>query len=191
MQSLIRVAFTLRIATRCAVTVTGQNPATPFRRTRRRRPFRPLAEASRRQREGASPAAWLKPGGGTALPVSARRGGGAARPDVSRPAGGPRQDRAKRAEGIRRGGSRYALPSRPSSPGSGEACRKHGPGRGDGVRGTLFHRGLRPPYPGVTRYASKTALSCRSAESSERRSLTSPSSAVYQFFAIPSSTVPP
>lgn len=45
--------------------------------------------------------------------------------------------------------------------------------------------------PGVMRYESKTASSWRSAESSERRPFVSPSSAVYQLRAMPSSTVPP
>jgi hypothetical protein len=38
-------------------------------------------------------------------------------------------------------------------------------------------------YDGVTRYASKTASTFRSAESSARSAFTSPNSAVYQFFA--------
>ena len=41
----------------------------------------------------------------------------------------------------------------------------------------------RPRYEGVTRYASKTASSWRSALSSARSAFTSPISAVYQFFA--------
>ena len=44
---------------------------------------------------------------------------------------------------------------------------------------------------GVTRYASKTASRLRSAVRSERSSFTSPTSAVYQLRAIPSSTTPP
>src|SRR5205823_3860854 len=44
---------------------------------------------------------------------------------------------------------------------------------------------------GVTRYASKTASIWRSAFSSERRSFTSPTSAVYQFLASWSSVEPP
>ena len=44
---------------------------------------------------------------------------------------------------------------------------------------------------GVTRYASKTASRLRRAVRSERSSFTSPTSAVYQFRAIPSSTTPP
>jgi hypothetical protein len=39
------------------------------------------------------------------------------------------------------------------------------------------------PYDGVTRYASKTASTFLSAVSSVRSAFTSPSSAVYQFFA--------
>ncbi len=38
-------------------------------------------------------------------------------------------------------------------------------------------------YDGVTRYASKTESRDRSAFSSERSAFTSPTSAVYQFFA--------
>ena len=57
----------------------------------------------------------------------------------------------------------------------------------------------RPDWPlpqaraqdGVTRYASKTASRLRRAVRSERSSFTSPTSAVYQFRAIPSSTTPP
>src|SRR5262249_52879575 len=46
-------------------------------------------------------------------------------------------------------------------------------------------------YEGVTRYASKTASSPRSAFISDRSDFTSPTSAVYQFFASWSSTTPP
>ena len=43
----------------------------------------------------------------------------------------------------------------------------------------------------MTLYASKTASMLRRAVNSARRSFTSPSSAVYQFFASWSSTMPP
>ena len=46
-------------------------------------------------------------------------------------------------------------------------------------------------YDGVTRYASNTASRFLSAVSKERSSFTSPTSAVYQLRAIPSSTTPP
>jgi hypothetical protein len=58
----------------------------------------------------------------------------------------------------------------------------------------VWRRGSIPrtrDYEGVTRYASKTASIERSELRRERSALTSPTSAVYQFFASWSSTTPP
>ena len=57
-------------------------------------------------------------------------------------------------------------------------------------RGSHRPRGRRS-HDGVTRYASNTASRLRSAVSSVRSPFTSPTSAVYQFFASWSSTTPP
>ncbi len=84
---------------------------------------------------------------------------------------------------------RLAARARRSRPGGALARTEPGDrGRADA---RLSPWELTAGQDGVTRYASKTASRFRSAPRSDRRSFTSPTSAVYQLRAIPSWTTPP
>ena len=127
---------------------------------------------------------------GDALQPRMRRGArGAARRRARAPAAGARAQAGVDGDGGE--GRRPRVASRAPRL-AGLTAVSADPGR-NGLSST--RRGARPaecpPQEGVTRYASNTASRFLSAVSRLRSSFTSPTSAVYQFRAMPSSTTPP
>ena len=111
--------------------------------------------------------------------TTSRRSGPALRPRLRRG-----------ARGTTGGGARARAPRTRAEAGVRSACAE-GSGPREPARAPWLAALTLPRQDGVTRYASNTASRFLSAVRSERSSFTSPTSAVYQFRAIPSSTVPP